>query len=154
MAAFDPAEYETMTLEGANEVAFTPIPDGEYKALVDAVKLDKITTKNGESLVLRVTWDLFEAGEELKKALNKDKITIRQDIFIDLNEQGGVAFGPNQNVRLGQLRQELGMNDPKKKFAFKMLEGAGPAKIKVTHQDATDGSGKVYNNVGLILSRK
>lgn len=153
MAAFDPAEYENMALEGANETVFTPVPDGEYPAIIDQVKVDKIQRKDGTTaIVLNVTYDLFEAKDELKKLLNRDKVTMRSQIWLDLTDTGSIAFGPNQNVKLGQLRHELNMNDPKKPFFFKMMEGAGPVKIRVSSRP---GEGdRVYNDANLILSKK
>ena len=155
MSAFDPAMYEQMALEQANETTYTPIPDGDYESIIDTAKVEGVQRKDGSmAAVLRVTHNLVSASDELKKLLNRDKVTIRQDIWLDTNENGALAFGPNQNVRLGQLRQELGMNTPGKKFMLGMLSGAGPLKVKVTSKEATDGSGKIYNNADIILTKK
>lgn len=148
MSAFDLSTMENMVVEAANETKTTPVPEGWYNSLIDSIRLKSVKTDNGDRPVLEVTHNLYEAPEELKQQLNRDKVTVRQDVWLDVTDAGTLAFGPNQNVGLGRLREACGENDPKKKFTFRLLEGKGPLKIHVTQK--TNAQGDSFNNVDKI----
>ena len=142
MSTFDPAAFEQMTIDQANETKSTPVPEGDFRAIIDSVRIKTISIKNGERAgqevpILEVIYDIDDEDGKLKEELNRDKVTVRQDIWLDVNESGALAFGPNTNVQLGKLRDAVGLNKPGKTFAFKMLEGQGPLMIHVT-QDSKD----------------
>lgn len=151
MSTFDPAAFEAMVIEEANETKTTPVPEGDYPGLIQSAKVSMIAIKNGERAgtevpILNILWDLTDEDGKLKEELNRDKIMVRQDIWLDVNEHGGLAFGPNQNVGLGRLREAVGMNKPGKPFSFQMLEGAGPCLVHVKLQlreDTGDYSNRV-----------
>lgn len=134
------ALFENTTTE-ANETTFTPIPEGEYTATIDKLKMR--SPKEGMAL-LDIVYDIDDP--DLAQRLNRQKVTVRQSVFLDI-ENGKLATGPNQNVDLGRVREAVGQNQPGKPWAPSMLEGAGPVKIIVGHrQDKTDPA-KVYDDV-------
>lgn len=127
MSTFDPDVFLSGEVAGANEVKYTPVPIGEYQAFIDDIGLD--TWEDQKILV--VTYALLDEG--LKAQLGLDKPTVQDRLFLDLDEQGNILFGPNKNVKLGRTREAVGQNDPKKKWSPNMLRGAGPVMIKVDH---------------------
>lgn len=136
MSTFDPQAFENMVIEQSNETKSTPVPEGDYKTIIDSVNVKSVKIKSGdregqEVPVLQVVYQILDEDGTLAKQLNMDKITVRQDVWLDVSESGTLAFGPNQNVRLGKLRDAVGLNQPNKPFSFKMLEGQGPLLIGV-----------------------
>jgi len=152
MSTFDPAAFESMTIDQANETKTTPVPEGDYRGIVESVKIDTVAISKGERAgktvpVLKIIYELEDDTGKLKELLNRDKVTVRQDIWLDVTDSGALAFGPNLNVGLGRLRDACGLNNPGKAFSFKMLEGAGPVIVHVT-QEARDAD--IYNRVPRI----
>ena len=150
-STFDPVAFEAMVIDEANETASTPVPEGTYMGLIDSTKIKAITPSKGQNAgqsvpILEVTYVLADDDGKLKRLLNREKVTVRQDLWLDVNDQGGLSFGPNQNVQLGRLRDACGMNKPGKAFGFKMLEGQGPLEIAVT-VGVNEERGTSYNNV-------
>jgi hypothetical protein len=88
-----------------------------------------------ESVILDIRWAVDDAG--VKEETGLDEPTVRQSIFLDMNESGGLALGKGKNVQLGKLREALGLNDPAKAFSFAQIVGR-PARIAVIHD--------MYNN--------
>lgn len=152
---FEPSIYEEMVFEQSNETKTTPIPEGQYRGLIDKIELRQMTIKNGPNagqtrLILGVSWEVLEIDEELLAELGRDRVIVRQDIWLDIDDHGSIAFGPNRNVGLGRLREAVGLNTPGKPFTFKTLEGAGPALITIGERPVE--SGDVYNEVKKVSS--
>ena len=156
MSTFDPVAFESMVIDEANETTVTPVPEGVYEGLIDSVRVKGIELQRGERAgqtvpILEVTWMLTDEDGKLKKLLNREKVTVRQDLWLDVNDQGGLSFGPNQNVKLGQLRELCGLNKPGKPFSFKMLEGQGPFAVHV-QVTVNEEQGKTYDKVTNVTS--
>jgi len=41
VSSFDPNVFLAQEVKGANEIKFTPIPKGEYKAFIDDIDMDE-----------------------------------------------------------------------------------------------------------------
>lgn len=144
MSVFDKESFLNSTVTGANETKVTPVPEGEYTAMIDDLDI-RTGEKDGKPWAsLSIKW--YIPDEQLKALLGMEHPTVTDSIFLDM-ENGKLAFGPNKNVRLGRIREAAGQNDPKKPWSFAMLKGAGPVKIKVGSRPATDGSGDSYPTV-------
>src|SRR5262245_51213003 len=87
----------------------TPVPEGEYAARIDDLVLRNVKTKAGDRPIMTVVWEVID--EALKAKLDRQKITVRQDIWIDLDEMGGLDTSPDRNVSLGALRNVFGLNE-------------------------------------------
>ena len=149
MSTFDPQAFEEMVFEEANETKFTPIPEGVYEAIVDSVRIKAIDIKKGDRAgttapILEVVYEIL--SDDLKKELNREKVVVRHDIWLDVNENGSLSFGPNHNVQLGRLREACGLNKPGKPFSFQMLQGQGPLKVTVAVKVNMEAD-VAYNNV-------
>lgn len=144
---FDPNVFLNQELSGASEVKYTPIPEGDYKGYIDDIGLDSYE----DTPILVITYALLDDDNKLKTLLGLDKPTVQDRLFIDVNADGSIAFGPNKNVKLGRVREAVGQNDPKKKWQFNMLRGQGPVLLKITHTyNKTTGEGP-YSRVDRIV---
>lgn len=145
MSVFNPDAFMNEQAAGALSTSFEPIPDGEYKAMIgsDENAVKARTTSTGRA-VLDVTWELFDP--ELAAKLGRDKLTVRQSVFLDITPQGGLDRGKGKNVQLGRIRDALNQNDPTKPWSPQQLRGAGPAVVRVTQRASEDGQ-VIYNDV-------
>lgn len=135
--SFSPETFMQMTFEEANETTSIPIPEGEYQAMSTGSEVTQWTSRDGSKsgLKLTVTWEI--ADEKAKEATGKDKLTVRQDIMLDLTDTGSLAFGKGKNVTLGRLREALKLNQPGQPFNFAMLAGR-MALVLVKHRPFED----------------
>lgn len=138
MSVFDKDTFLNQEVKGANEAKYTPLPIGEYKGYVDELDMDSYE----DNPILVVTYALMDDDGKLKAALGLEKPTVQDRIFLDVEKDGGLSFGPNKNVRLGRLREAVKQNEPKKAWNFNMLRGQGPVLLKVSHRyNKTTGEG-------------
>lgn len=131
---FDPNQFLDMQINESNSTERIPVPPKEYTAIIDKVECKTWAKKDDPSvggLKLSLTWIIDDA--EVRELLGRDKVTVRQEIMLDLNDAGMLDMGKGRNVALGRLREALGLNDPGQAFAFSMLQGR-VAKVNVTHR--------------------
>ena len=144
MSGFDPENFMHQEVEAAMDTSFTPVPEGEYPAYVKDVGARTVTTKNGPSPMLDITFAITD--EEVAKELGMEEVSVRQSLFLDLTEDGLLAFDANSNVRLGRLRKALGQNVDGAAWAPSHMVGAGPVQVLVGHRQAADGD-EIYAEV-------
>lgn len=146
---FDPNAYLNLQTTDSFETSYTPVPDGEYPAAVDSLKLETVKFKDKDTgveeirLVCRLIWSILD--DAVKNALGMTKVIVRQDIFVDLTPMGQFDTAKNKNIDLGRVRAAFGMNQGA--FALQMLNGQGPAYIRVGQRPDKKDSTKVYNDV-------
>lgn len=129
-SAFNPEVFLSQEVTGANETKFTPPPEGDYKSFIDDI------ASGGDyegQPIINVTHKLLDDTGKLAELMGLAEPTIRDSIFLDIDNSGQLAFGPNKNVKLGKYREAAGQNDPKMKWNFNMLRGVGPLVISVIH---------------------
>jgi len=134
MSTFDPAVFLDASLDEANSTVSTPVPEGEYQAVIDKVETRAWQGKKDPSqsgIALDLIWNVEDQG--VKTLLERDKVQVKQGIMLDLNASGGIDTGKGKNVALGKLREAVNLNTPGQKFSFRMLEGQ-MAKISVKHR--------------------
>jgi len=150
MNQFDPKQFLDAQFEGAMDTKVIPVPVGEYIAVVEKVDTRAWQSKADPSksgIALDVTWNIDDAG--VKEATGRDKVTVTQSIMLDLTPAGGLDFGKGRNVRLGRLREALGLNVPGQPFGFRMLEGK-VAKITIGHRPGQQ-PGDVFADVNEVV---
>ena len=131
---FNPDQFLDMQITEANDTKLTPVPVGEYVAVIKEVKCRQWQSKQDPSksgLTLDVTWSIDDPA--VKELLGRDKVTVRQGVLLDLTESGGLDMGKGRNVSLGRLREAVGLNTPGQPFSFSMLVGR-VAKVSVSHR--------------------
>lgn len=156
---FDAEQFAAEVVTGMGETELPVVPEGEWEAYVDRrVMPEEAQQRNGGSwfAIMRIVWAI--TNQEVKKETGLEKPTVRQDIFLDLNEDGSKLASTEdklKNVPLNRLRKALGQDDPKKKWAFDMLDGS-EAIVKVKHRtnkkDPTDD--RLFAEVARVLPIK
>lgn len=133
MALFDPNTFMDAQIEEANSTEFVPVPVGDFTAISSDPEIVTWQSKDGtkSGLKLDIKWDIED--HEVKQLLERDKVTVKQSIMLDITEQGGLDFGKGKNVNLGRLRSALDLNKPGEPFTFRALAGR-MAKVRVEHR--------------------
>ena len=127
MSTFNPDTFLNTEVSSANATAYVPVAEGEFTG---SIKKIAPRVLNDGRAVLDVTWAVDD--ETTRQETGMAEPTVRQTIWLDLNESGSLDFGKGRNVGLGRLRDALGQNVSGKPWAPGMLVG-GVAKIKVAH---------------------
>lgn len=134
MSAFNPDTFLNTETDAANSTEYTPVPEGEFNASIKSVKPRVLT--DGRA-VLDVTWTVDD--EQARQDTGMAEPSVRQTVWLDTTESGGLDFGKGKNVGLGKLREAVNQNQAGKAWAPGMLLGQ-VAKVKVVHSiDKRDG---------------
>ena len=134
MSSFNPDTFLNTETAESNAVAYTPVPEGEFNASIKTIKPRVLT--DGRA-VLDISWTVDD--EQARTETGMAEPSVRQTIWLDTTESGGLDFGKGKNVGLGRLRDAVGQNQAGKPWAPGMLLGQ-VAKVKVSHSiDKRDG---------------
>lgn len=144
MSQFDPDMFMNQVTTDSTDTKFTPVPVGEFKAVIADVK----AAKAGDKPVLNITWNVD--SDEARAATGMDKPQVRQTIWLDLTEQGGMDMGKGKNVGLGKLREALGQNRAGQPWSPGMLNGC-VAMIMVGHRAGKE-AGEVFADVKAVAA--
>ncbi len=150
MTVFDPQAFVNQEMKGAIDTTITPVPQGEFTGQITRPpKFRQIDTKDGERVVMDVTWGIDNA--EVKKKTGIDNPIARQSVFCDVitDDEGritGLDTAKGKNRQLGLLREAVNQNDSRRPWAPAMLEGA-IAKVKVEHSPNENDPESPYANV-------
>ena len=133
MSPFDPNTFMEQTVDAELATRMEQCPQGEYQAMVDDFDTSAFSTftsdKNGKTYTtFKVPFSIQDAA--VKAELDREKVVVSQNIFLDLNESGGLDTGKGKNIGLGKLREALGQNTAGA-WSFNNLKGAGPVMVKV-----------------------
>lgn len=134
MSQFDVSSFMSQAVTDSNDTKTIPVPAGEHLSLADKVEIKEWASKTDSSkagLKLVIQWAIDDP--EVKELLGRDKVTVRQDIMLDLTETGALDMGRGRNVQLGKLREALGLNTPGQPFSFDMIAGR-VGKVLVAHR--------------------
>ncbi len=126
---FDELTFLNTTTEGENSTEYTPVPEKEYQAVILKIGTRNGSGDKGDWAVLDVTWQIDDAIAA--EITGIDSPTVRQTIFLNLSESGGLDMGRGKNIQLGRLREAVGQNSGA--WTPTMLEG-NVATIKVEHR--------------------
>lgn len=148
-STFDAETFLNVETDAAIDTKIIPIPMGEHLSQIEAVKPKKVTTKDGERIVLDVIWSI--TSEEAKKATGIDKPTVRQGVFIDLNDNGAIDMTKGKNRQLGLIREATGQNKDGKPWKPSDLVGQ-MATLVITHNPDENDPDIIYSNVKKVLA--
>lgn len=139
MSTFDPDLFMNSETTDANDTSFVPVPEGEFTAAIESVE----PRKAGDKPVLEVKWAIDDQG--VRDATGMQKPTVRQTIWLDVTEAGGLDGGKGKNIGLGKLREAVGQNKPGQRWAPGMLVGQ-VARVVVKHRSGKE-PGEVFADV-------
>lgn len=147
LSSFDPETFmRSAQVDGELSTQTTPIPEGTYRGQIESVKPEVIETKAGKRVILRVNWELLD--DSLKSMLERERVFIRQDIWLDLDSNGKIDQGKGKNVDLGRLRDALGRNSQAGNPFEGLVQSLAVVKTSV-RSDANDPS-KKYADVSRV----
>lgn len=136
---FNPDDFMHTQVEEVTETSFSPIPEGEYPAVIKEVKADTV----GENAlpVLNITWTVDD--EEARQFTGMDEPSVRQTLWLDIDANGMLETGKNKNIQLGRLRDALNQNTGAP-WSPSMMEGQ-VARVHITHTAGKNDA--IYANV-------
>lgn len=146
--SFDPQSFLDLEVNGQNDTKLVPVPVGQYMAEIVKIEPRSITVEGEDRLVMAVTWHI--KGDDAKVATGIEKPTVRQDLWIDRTEAGGLDMGKGKNVALGKIREAVGLNNPGSSFSFRMLQGRG-ANVYVSHRPDKK-TGDIYAEIKKVVA--
>ena len=126
--SFDPDAFLEGVADGPMDTVIVPCPEGTFTAQVNKLEPRNVETKNGDRLILGVTWKILD--DEVLETLERDVVTVRQDIWIDLDESGAIDTSKGKNVTLGRLREAVDQNETPKWRPRMLLDQIAPVKVR------------------------
>jgi hypothetical protein len=146
-STFDPSLFLQTSVTEANATRLVPVPEGEFQGVIK--EINPRSVGNEGRVVMDVTWAV--EGAEIKQLLGMDTATVRQSIWLDFTDTGGLDFGAGKNVGLGRLREALKQNTAGKPWSPSNLVGA-TGLVKVVHSVDKNDSTIIYANVGAVTA--
>jgi len=128
-ANFDAQAFLQQTVEAPMQDEADLVPPDEYEAVIDKVGATK-PKDNDSGVNVQIMWEI--TSDELRTRMNRPKIIVPQFMFCPLDENGRISTSGDANWRLGQVRTAVGQNG-NGPWHIGNLAGAGPARIRVTH---------------------
>lgn len=147
---FDADAFMNTTYDQAMDTQMSNMPDGEYTAMIgdfNSSALKTINTKNGARQVLEIPFVLTDDGSLSSKLGPREQYVHRETYWLDFDANGNLAFGPDKNLRLGQLRAAIGQNEKGVPWAPGMMRNMGPLKIAIKTTSDKNDPDKKYTNI-------
>ena len=144
--AFGNSQFEG---KGDTRRLSSAIVEAEYPAIIEGPwgEVTKIRVEKGYP-ILDIQWR--PSAPELQQKLGVEKLPlVRQSIFLDVTESGGLDMGPFKNGDLNRLREAIGLNADGQRWSFQDFIGK-PAKIKVVHKANDKDLQNPYVNVSSV----
>lgn len=151
-SSFDPTAFGAGSFEGQGDTRRLQIEAKEYTAFVVGPfgedKKTRIRTTDKGHVIFEVVWQ--PEDPEQQQRLKVEKLPpVRQSIFLDLTEGGGLDMGPFKNADLNKLREVFNLNQPGVKWSFSDFVGKA-AKIKLEHKPNKDDPANPFSNVTAV----
>lgn len=132
---FDPQSFLNSAITGALETKRTLMPVGETYGQITKIDMANGDGKDGRK------WYRLDCSVEITDSAylaptGLEKLNARYSVMLDLNEGGGIAMGPNKNIRLGRLREATGTNQPGKSLSDMVGQFV---RLSVTHRPDPEG---------------
>jgi len=142
MGTFDPESFLTNTTTEESSTKRIPLEAGEYVGQI--TKLRAGTTPNKGIPFLEVIYKIEHP--ELASEMGRPASTVRQTVWLDLDEHGDLDMGPGKNITLGRLRDAAGQNVSGEPWSIASLEGA-TVTVRVVHNPDKNDPEVVYEEV-------
>ena len=151
LSAFDPELFMNSDLESGFETSFTKVPEGEWSATIDDVRIEKIQLKDdkGEAVKMTVNWAVTDPA--VKEETGMEKPIARQGFFLDITDSGTLDRGKGKNVRLGQILEATGIGNDGSSWSPAGLKGLS-ATVQVKHKPNPDDPENPFVNVTKVAA--
>lgn len=147
MGTFNAEQFLDMVMEEALSTRAIPIPPGTWEAQIHDLSIRTgVNKESGEPWrMLMVRWRFL--SPEVQEITQRENPQITQSMFLQLSPQGGLLFGPNDNVELGRLRTALRQNESGKPWAPNHMKGQ-LAKLEIVAK--TNETGDIYGEIKTV----
>lgn len=140
---FNPDQFMQTSIKGSMSTEIIPIPEGEFTGIIQKVDA-RLTGKQNDRAVLDIHYLVDD--EEVRKVTGMEKPSIRQTVWLDIDDSGALDLSEGKNVGLGRLREAVGQNTDAEWAPPMLIDQV--VKIQVKHSMGEgDNAGKVYANV-------
>lgn len=152
ISSFDPAAFGAGSFEGEGDTRRFQLPPKEYNAVIvgpfNEDRKSRIKTTDKGQVIFEVVWQ--PSDSEVQNQFKLEKLpTVRQGIFLDVTDSGGLDMGPFKNADLNKLREVFGLNAAGVKWSFADFMGK-PARIKVEQKANKDDPNNPFTNVTAV----
>src|SRR5882762_3929771 len=117
---FDPDAFMETTIDQPLETERKLVPAGEYTLMIDdftsaAFRTSDFEYKKGPNAGQPGSMTVFNIpmvvqDDKINALFNRDKVLVFKECILDFQDDGQLAWGVNQNVDLGQVRNAVGQN--------------------------------------------
>lgn len=154
-SSFSIEAFQGGSFEGAGDTRRLQIEAKEYNAVVVGPFGEDRKTKlrvqkgdKGSFVILDVVWQPDDPEQCQKLSIEKLP-TVRQSIFLDLTDGGGLDMGPFKNAELNKLREVFDLNRDGQKWSFPDFVGRA-ARITVVQKPNEKDPQNPYTNVTAV----
>lgn len=140
MSQFNPDTFLNSTVSGKMSTATAAIPEMEARAYIKDIKAR--TTQSGKA-IMDVVWAVQDP--KASEVTGMDEPSVRQSVFLDLDDSGNLDHSTGKNIQLGRLRAALGQNS-EGGWSPSMLMGK-TARIHITQRPDANDPTRIYNDV-------
>ena len=128
MSTFDESAFMQNETTEQGSTQATPVPENDYVAVVKDIKPRPV---KDDRMILDVLWSIDDP--EATKATGMPFPTVRQSIWLDITESGGLDMSKGKNIGLNRLRDAVGQNVAGKVWKPTDLIGQA-ARVTVKHR--------------------
>jgi len=156
--AFNKDAFLQQTVAAALDTKRIPFPDGTHDEgiVIKDLSLNSGTVKDGENA--GKTWAqltiIYKSNDpDVRKEMNvadDQDATVRQQLFLDLTDDGMLDVSPGRNIALGKVRLAAGQNTDEE-WTMLDLKGAAVGGIQVKHNINKDTQ-DVYAEVTSVFA--
>ena len=141
---FNAEQFLDQVVEGAMDTRVVPCPEGDWQMEVKSYSARTWKSKDGTKagVALDLIWNVTDYTALTTAGV--DELSCKQGIMLDITPEGKLDTGKGKNIRLGRLREALGLNEKDQPFSFALLTGR-VAVGTVTHR--TNDEGEVFAEV-------
>jgi hypothetical protein len=163
LANFDPEVFLQSEFEEAPDTTRTLLPQAWIEVAtikdIEIVKPKLYTNdatgeKNWTSPVFipHMVINDPDVREELNFSGDRE-LLFRPRFYLDLTSDGALDFGPNRNLRLGQLVAAVGLYTPGVQWSFPQFRGCKPFLIHVVHEASKNNPEMVFEQLREIRAK-
>lgn len=153
-SSFDPEAFlSSATVDGELSTEVTVCPEGTYRGQIgDRIDARQFTSEKSGTprtfTVISINWEVLD--DAVRAELDREHVYVRQDFFLDLDENGALDTSKGKNVDLGRLRAAVGQNDMSG-WTFNNLKGA-MATIQVRQRSDEKNPQRKYAEVARVAA--
>jgi hypothetical protein len=146
---FDVDSFLSSTINEVNDTKIVNTPPGDYQATIGDVKVEPWNSRDGTKSGLKLLYNAAITDPAVVAVTGRTPTKVRGEIMLDLTESGSLDMSKGKNIRLGKLREAVGMNTAGRPFSFLALDGQ-MLMVKVGNRPNPEDSSIVYDEIKAV----